>query len=46
MPRKVRKLLQELKAAGFSEIAGGKGSHRKLGPSSISGCGDIERAIG
>lgn len=30
MPRKLRELLQELKAAGFSEIAGGKGSHRKL----------------
>lgn len=30
MPRKVRELLQELEAAGFSEIAGGKGSHRKL----------------
>ncbi|HEV7278844.1 MAG TPA: type II toxin-antitoxin system HicA family toxin [Pirellulaceae bacterium] len=30
MPRKVRDLLQELKAIGFGEIAGGKGSHRKL----------------
>ncbi|MFO0913104.1 MAG: type II toxin-antitoxin system HicA family toxin [Pirellulales bacterium] len=30
MPRKVRELLQDLKAAGFEEISGGKGSHRKL----------------
>jgi predicted RNA binding protein YcfA (HicA-like mRNA interferase family) len=30
MPRKIRELIQDLKAAGFSEIPGGKGSHRKL----------------
>jgi predicted RNA binding protein YcfA (HicA-like mRNA interferase family) len=30
MPRKVRELLANLKAAGFEEILGGKGSHRKL----------------
>lgn len=30
MPKKIRELLQELKAAGFEEIPGGKGSHRKL----------------
>lgn len=30
MPRKIRELLQDLKSAGFSEIPGGKGSHRKL----------------
>jgi predicted RNA binding protein YcfA (HicA-like mRNA interferase family) len=30
MARKIRELLQDLKAAGFHEIRGGKGSHRKL----------------
>jgi predicted RNA binding protein YcfA (HicA-like mRNA interferase family) len=30
MPRKVRELVRELIAAGFYEIPGGKGSHRKL----------------
>lgn len=31
MPRKVRQLLKDLLAAGFSEVSGaGKGSHRKL----------------
>ncbi len=30
MPRKIRELIQDLKNAGFYEIAGGKGSHRKF----------------
>ncbi|HEX3529888.1 MAG TPA: type II toxin-antitoxin system HicA family toxin [Thermoanaerobaculia bacterium] len=30
MPRKVRELVRDLLAAGFYEIHGGKGSHRKL----------------
>ena len=30
MPRKVRELIEALTEAGFYEIAGGKGSHRKL----------------
>jgi predicted RNA binding protein YcfA (HicA-like mRNA interferase family) len=30
MPRKIRELLRDLKAARFREIPGGKGSHRKL----------------
>ncbi len=30
MPRKVRELVQDLTAAGFAEISGGKGSHRKF----------------
>ena len=30
MARKIRQLLQDLKAASFHEIPGGKGSHRKL----------------
>ncbi len=29
MPRKVRDLIRDLEAAGFREIKGGKGSHRK-----------------
>lgn len=30
MPRKVRELIRDLKQAGFYEIPGGKGSHRKF----------------
>lgn len=30
MARKIRELLQDLNAAGFHQIPGGKGSHRKL----------------
>ena len=30
MPRKIRSLIQDLKEAGFYEIPGGKGSHRKF----------------
>lgn len=30
MPRKIRELLRDLTEAGFREISGGKGSHRKL----------------
>ena len=30
MPRKVRELIRDLLAAGFLEIPGGKGSHRKF----------------
>jgi len=30
MPRKLRELIQDLTDAGFYEIAGGKGSHRKF----------------
>jgi len=30
MPRKIRELVQDLRDAGFYEIPGGKGSHRKL----------------
>jgi predicted RNA binding protein YcfA (HicA-like mRNA interferase family) len=30
MPRKVRELVRDLLDAGFYEITGGKGSHRKL----------------
>jgi predicted RNA binding protein YcfA (HicA-like mRNA interferase family) len=30
MPRKIRELIQDLTQAGFREIVGGKGSHRKF----------------
>ena len=30
MPKKVRELVRDLKKAGFYEIGGGKGSHRKF----------------
>ncbi len=30
MAKKIRELVQDLKEAGFYEIAGGKGSHRKF----------------
>lgn len=30
MPRKVRELIADLLKAGFAEISGGKGSHRKF----------------
>jgi predicted RNA binding protein YcfA (HicA-like mRNA interferase family) len=30
MPRKIRELIQDLRDAGFYEIIGGKGSHRKF----------------
>lgn len=30
MPRKIRELIEDLKQAGFYEIPGGKGSHRKF----------------
>jgi len=30
MPRKVRDLVRDLRDAGFREIPGGKGSHRKF----------------
>ena len=30
MPRKLRELIRDLRDAGFYEIGGGKGSHRKF----------------
>jgi predicted RNA binding protein YcfA (HicA-like mRNA interferase family) len=30
MPRKIRELIQDLSKAGFIQIPGGKGSHRKF----------------
>jgi len=38
MPRKIRELIQDLRDAGFYEIAGaGKGSHRKFTHAKYSG---------
>jgi predicted RNA binding protein YcfA (HicA-like mRNA interferase family) len=37
MPRKIRELIKDLKAAGFYEIPGGKGSHRKFTHAKYSG---------
>jgi predicted RNA binding protein YcfA (HicA-like mRNA interferase family) len=31
VPRKIRELIRDLMDAGFYEIGGGKGSHRKFG---------------
>jgi predicted RNA binding protein YcfA (HicA-like mRNA interferase family) len=30
MPRKIRELISDLRSAGFYEIQGGKGAHRKF----------------
>ncbi len=30
MPRKIRQLIADLEAAGFVQVPGGKGSHRKF----------------
>ncbi|MDB4224913.1 type II toxin-antitoxin system HicA family toxin [Granulosicoccus sp.] len=30
MARKIRELIKEVKSAGFEEVSGGKGSHRKF----------------
>ena len=30
MPRKIRQLISDLEAAGFTLVSGGKGSHRKF----------------
>ena len=30
MPRKIRQLVSDLKGAGFVQVPGGKGSHRKF----------------
>jgi predicted RNA binding protein YcfA (HicA-like mRNA interferase family) len=37
MPRKVRELIQDLDQAGFYEIKGGKGSHRKFTHANYAG---------
>ena len=46
MPRKIRELIQDLKAAGFSEIPGGKGSHRKLTHTGYRGAVTLSGRLG
>lgn len=47
MPRKIRELVRDLVAAGFSEIPGaGKGSHRKFTHSAYSGAVTLSGALG
>jgi predicted RNA binding protein YcfA (HicA-like mRNA interferase family) len=37
MPRKIRQLVADLEAAGFTLLSGGKGSHRKFRHSRFPG---------
>lgn len=46
MPRKIRELIQDLKDAGFYEISGGKGSHRKLAHSRYPGAVTLSGQLG
>lgn len=46
MPRKIRDLLRDLKSAGFYEIRGGKGSHRKLGHECYPGAVTVSGSLG
>ena len=46
MPRKLRELIQTLKGAGFYEISGGKGSHRKFVHKNYAGAVTLSGKIG
>ena len=46
MPRKVRQLLKDLKKAGFTEVSGGKGSHRKFHHKNVEGFALLSGAMG
>ncbi|MEM9415704.1 MAG: type II toxin-antitoxin system HicA family toxin [Planctomycetota bacterium] len=37
MPRKIKALVKDLESAGFVQISGGKGSHRKFTHAKFSG---------
>lgn len=37
MPRKIRQLIADLREAGFVQVPGGKGSHRKFQHSKLAG---------
>jgi predicted RNA binding protein YcfA (HicA-like mRNA interferase family) len=37
VPRKVRELISDLQRAGFYQVTGGKGSHRKFRHANIAG---------
>jgi len=46
MARKIRELLQDLNSAGFVQIPGGKGSHRKLVHSRYRGAVTLSGKLG
>ncbi|MGR8999604.1 MAG: type II toxin-antitoxin system HicA family toxin, partial [Gammaproteobacteria bacterium] len=46
MPRKIRELIQDLQSAGFYEVSGGKGSHRKFVHTNYAGAVTISGKIG
>lgn len=46
MPKKIRELIEDLKAAGFCEIPGGKGSHRKLAHPRYPGAVTLSGGLG
>lgn len=46
MPRKIRELIQDLHAAGFREISGGRGSHRKFVHPRYNGAVTLSGALG
>jgi predicted RNA binding protein YcfA (HicA-like mRNA interferase family) len=46
VPRKIRELIRDLKTAGFYEMAGGKGSHRKFGHEKYPGAVTISGPAG
>ncbi len=46
MPRKLRELIQTLAGAGFYEISGGKGSHRKFVHQNYAGAVTLSGKIG
>ncbi len=46
MPRKIRELIRDLNEAGFGQISGGKGSHRKFVHERFSGAVTISGKVG
>jgi predicted RNA binding protein YcfA (HicA-like mRNA interferase family) len=46
MPKNIRELLQDLKSAGFEEIPGGKGSHRRLSHPRFRGAVTLSGQLG
>jgi predicted RNA binding protein YcfA (HicA-like mRNA interferase family) len=46
MPKKVRELIKDLEKAGFYEIRGGKGSHRKFTHVNYPGAVTISGKLG
>ena len=46
MPKKIRDLIKDLKKAGFYEIPGGKGSHRKFTHINYAGAVTVSGKLG